>query len=198
MSRLFFTFINRLSFLYMPNGKKVLIIEDDKFLSLVLKSKLERDGFSVSEAVDGEEGLAKARSENPDIILLDLILPKMSGFEFMEVVRTDPELMKIPVLVASNLGQDSDIQKAKSLGVQDYFVKAVTPVDQIAAMVKKAVGLPEYAETEPAVAQTPVEPVQPQPEVPQQVMEQPQIPAEQMPLAGQAQENPPANPNQIQ
>jgi CheY-like chemotaxis protein len=186
----------------MPNGKKVLIIEDDKFLSLVLKSKMERDGFMVSEAVDGEEGLAKTRSEKPDIILLDLILPKMSGFEFMEVVRTDPELTKIPVLVASNLGQDSDIQKAKSLGVQDYYVKAVTPVDQIAAMVKKAVGLPEYAEEAPAMAQAPVEPVQPQP----QIEAQPDTPIiePQMPLAGQAvepqphmpPENPPAEPTQ--
>jgi twitching motility two-component system response regulator PilH len=173
----------------MPNGKKVLIIEDDKFLSLVLKSKMERDGFMVSEALDGEEGLAKARSDKPDVILLDLILPKMSGFEFMEVVRTDPELMKIPVLVASNLGQDSDIQKAKSLGVQDYFVKAVTPVDQIAAMVKKAVGLPEYSEPEiqPQAEQAPAQPeVQPQAETLAEA--QVQIP----------QDNPPVDPGQPQ
>lgn len=169
----------------MPNGKKVLIIEDDKFLSLVLKSKLERDGFLVAEAVDGEEGLAKARSEKPDAILLDLILPKMSGFEFLEVVKTDPELGKIPIVVASNLGQESDIQKAKSLGVTDYYVKAVTPVDEITAMVKKVVGLPEYSEPESA----PAEQVPAQPEVQQQ-----ETPAEPQPQT----EIPPENTNPIQ
>jgi len=178
----------------MPNGKKVLIVEDDKFLSLVLKSKLERDGFLVSEAVDGEIGLAKARSEKPDLILLDLILPKMSGFEFLEVAKTDPELTKIPVVVASNLGQDTDIQKAKGLGVLDYYVKATTPVEEIAAMVNKSLGLPENPEPQPKIEQVqPMEPQVPlQPEIQpiaQELAQAPQIPENQ---------NPPVEPIQPQ
>ncbi len=115
---------------------KILIVEDDRFLSSIVRSRLERDGFAVEQAFDGEEGLVKIQSVHPDIVILDLIMPKVSGFEFLERIAGDPNLNKIPVLVASNLGQDSDIEKAKSLGAADYYVKVRTSIDDLEKMIK--------------------------------------------------------------
>lgn len=118
---------------------KILIIEDDQFLSSVLKGRLEKEGFQVEQAFDGEEGLAKLKVSRPNLILLDLILPKMSGFEVLEQISLDPQLSQIPVMIASNLGQESDIQKAKSLGAVEYYVKVKTTIDELASMVKRIV-----------------------------------------------------------
>ncbi len=130
---------------------KVLIIEDDKFLSSILKSRLEKDGLTIVQAFDGDEGLSVLKQDRPDLILLDLIMPKVSGFEVLEQISLDPQLSHIPVMIASNLGQDSDIQKAKSLGAVEYYVKVRTTIDDLAQMVKNLIaqgqaGLP------PAVA----------------------------------------------
>jgi CheY-like chemotaxis protein len=118
---------------------KILIIEDDQFLSSVLKGRLEKEGFAVEQAFDGEEGLAKLKESRPDLILLDLILPKMSGFEVLEQISLDPQMSQIPVMIASNLGQESDIQKAKNLGAIEYYVKVKTTIDELAQMVKRIV-----------------------------------------------------------
>src|SRR3989344_7909694 len=107
----------------MSGAKKILLVEDDQFLSLLLKGRLEKEGFMVVQAFDGEQGLNLAKTEKPDLIVLDLIMPKLSGFEVLETISGDPQLRAIPVVVATNLGQESDIQKIKSLGVVDYFVK---------------------------------------------------------------------------
>lgn len=119
------------------DSAKVLIIEDDQFLSSVLKNRLEKEGFTVVQAFDGEEGLAKLKEAQPDLILLDLILPKMSGFEVLEQISLDPQFGRVPVVVASNLGQESDIEKARSLGAVDYYVKVRVTIDQLAEMVKQ-------------------------------------------------------------
>lgn len=123
----------------MPEGPKILIIEDDRFLSSILKTRLEKEGFNVSQAFDGDEGIAFLKQNKPDLILLDIIMPKMSGFEVLQTISLDPELNSIPVMIASNLGQDSDIQKAKSLGAVDYYVKVRTSIDELAQMVKNLV-----------------------------------------------------------
>jgi DNA-binding response OmpR family regulator len=117
-----------------PNAKKVLVVEDDKFLSNILKIKLERAGFQVIQAFDGEEGLKLLRQEPPSLVVLDLVMPKISGFEFLENMSVDPQLGNIPVVVASNLGQESDISKARNLGVKDYYVKAQTSIDDLVTM----------------------------------------------------------------
>lgn len=117
-------------------GKKVLLIEDEKFLSNILKLKLERAGFSVLQAYDGEEGLQIIKEQNPSLVILDLVMPKMSGFELLERMSMDPQIAKIPVVVASNLGQESDMEKAKRLGAVDYYVKAQTSVDQLVEIFK--------------------------------------------------------------
>ena len=115
---------------------KILIIEDDKFLSLILKGRLEKEGFKVFQAFDGNEALEILTKDIPDMILLDLIMPNMSGFEFLEVLRSDPQYASIPVVVVSNLGQESDMEKAKSLGVVEYYVKFRTSVDNLVLNVK--------------------------------------------------------------
>ncbi len=120
----------------MPDGKKLLIVEDDKFLSLVLKSRLEKEGFIVSQAFDGQEGLDMVRATPPDLIILDLIMPKMSGFEFLQAMSLDPQLSKIPVVVGSNLGQDPDIEKANSLGAMSYYVKVRTSIDDLVKILR--------------------------------------------------------------
>lgn len=122
----------------MPNVH-ILVIEDDQFLSSILKSRLEKEGFTVHQAFDGEEGLNVLKQLKPDLILLDLIMPKMSGFEVLEAISVDPELNQIPIMIASNLGQESDIQKAKNLGAIDYYVKVRTSIDEIAQMVRNLI-----------------------------------------------------------
>lgn len=117
--------------------KKIVIVEDDRFLSLVLKGRLEKEGYNVIPAYDGEEGLAIIKKELPSLVVLDLVMPKMTGFELMEKLSIDPQMSSIPVVVASNLGQESDIQKAKNLGVRDYYVKVQTSVDELVQMFKK-------------------------------------------------------------
>ena len=110
----------------------VLVVEDDKFLRDLLVLKLKREGFKVSEAVDGEEGLKKTRNEKPNIIVLDLIIPVKDGFAFLEEMKKDPETESIPVIVLSNLGQREDIERAKALGARDYMVKAqLTPLEVV-------------------------------------------------------------------
>ncbi len=116
---------------------KVLIVEDDRFLSSMLKTNLERDGFGVEQAFEGEEGLAKLKSAKPDLVLLDLMMPKMSGFELLGHVVADPELNTIPVIVMSNIGEEGDVNRARDLGVVDYFVKAQTPLDNMGSIVRE-------------------------------------------------------------
>ena len=119
--------------------KKIVIVEDDRFLSLVLKGRLEKEGYEVIPAYDGAEGLELIKKELPALVVLDLVMPKMTGFELLEKLSIDPQISRIPVVVASNLGQESDIQKAKNLGVRDYYVKVQTSVDELVQMFKTIV-----------------------------------------------------------
>jgi DNA-binding response OmpR family regulator len=105
-------------------AKKILIIEDDKFLRQLISRKLEREGYQVVEAVDGEEGYKKIKPEMPDLVLLDLILPGIDGFEFLSKVKEDDTVNKIPIIILSNLGQKEDIDRGLKLGAVDYLIKA--------------------------------------------------------------------------
>ena len=116
--------------------KKVLVVEDDIFLSQLLTNRLTKAGVNVIRAADGEEGLAKLRADKPDLMLLDLILPKKSGFELLEEMRSDPALSGTPVIIVSNLGQESDIKKGRELGAIEYFIKAKTSIDGLVERVK--------------------------------------------------------------
>ena len=112
--------------------KKVLVAEDDPSLSQILSSRLTRAGVEVVKAKTGEEALAAIRDAKPDLILLDLILPgKYDGFEVLEKLQEDPTIGSRPVIIISNLGQESDIQKVKQLGAVEYFIKAQTSIDDL-------------------------------------------------------------------
>lgn len=103
---------------------KILLIEDDKFLRELMARKLITLNYDVSVAVDGEEGLQKIKDEKPDLILLDLILPGINGFEVLERAKNDPTTVTIPVIILSNLGQGEDIERGLKLGAKDFLVKA--------------------------------------------------------------------------
>ena len=121
----------------MADQRKILIAEDEKPLSKALGLKLTKAGFAVTEAVDGQDALDKAKATNFDLILLDLVMPRVDGFHFL----TEFQKMgsKTPVIVVSNLGQNEDIKKAKELGAVDFFIKASTPLAQILEMVKSRI-----------------------------------------------------------
>ena len=121
------------------NKPTVLLIEDDPFLSSVLRLKLEKESFKVVRAADGDEALnfLTEQGVKPDLILLDLILPKKNGFEVLETIRQDPLLEKLPVMIISNLGQPSDIERGKALGIIDYFVKARLSIEELVNKVKQ-------------------------------------------------------------
>jgi DNA-binding response OmpR family regulator len=119
---------------------KILLIEDDKFLRTILEKKLIAEGFEVISAADGDEALEKIISNKPDLILLDIILPKKSGFLVLENIKKDPELRNVPVLIISNLGQEDDVRKGLSLGANEYFVKAKISLDEIVKKVKEYAG----------------------------------------------------------
>jgi DNA-binding response OmpR family regulator len=102
---------------------KVLIIEDDNFIRTLYESELHQENIEVELAADGEEGLNKAKKVKPDLILLDLILPKKNGFEVLEILKKDEKLKKIPVVILSALSQKVDIDEAMKLGAIRYLTK---------------------------------------------------------------------------
>ena len=111
--------------------------EDDKFISRAYKDGLTRAGFEIIMAIDGNETIKLAKSEQPDIILLDLIMPEKNGFEALEELRTDPETKEIPVIILSNLGQDTDIKQGKELGAVDYLIKSNYSMPEVIKIIKK-------------------------------------------------------------
>jgi len=118
------------------NKKLVLLVEDDPFLSNILMMKLQKEGLNVVHAVDGDDALTKLNEGDYEMVLLDLILPKKNGFEVLETMRQDTRFENTPVIIVSNLGQDSDMEKARSLGVIDYIVKERLSIDDLVNKVK--------------------------------------------------------------
>ncbi len=106
------------------NSNKVLLIEDDTFLAGMYVTKLNLEGFDVKMAEDGEKGIKMAKTEAPKLILLDIILPKMSGFDVLKDLKEDATTKNIPVILLTNLGQREDVQKGLDLGAKDYLIKA--------------------------------------------------------------------------
>ena len=134
----------------MAGQPKVLIIEDDEFLSSLVKARLEKDSFEVRRVFDGLEAFELLKEYRPDVIILDLIMPRMSGFELLETISVDAQLNTIPVIALTNLCQDEDIQKAKSLGVREYFIKARTSIDELVKTIKNVLPASADASSVPA------------------------------------------------
>lgn len=121
---------------------KVLIVEDDKFLAELISTKLDKEGYDIVLATDGESGVAKTKEERPDIILLDIMLPGMDGFEVLETMKKDEDVKvkETPVIILSNFGQEEKIEKGLSLGAKDYLVKANFTTSEIVDKIKDVLG----------------------------------------------------------
>ena len=104
--------------------RRILLVEDDRFLRKAAETTLKQQGYTVITAADGEEALRVARSAPPDLILLDVIMPKLNGFQVLDALKKDPTTAHIPVIILSNLGQDRDVQQAMEAGATAYFIKA--------------------------------------------------------------------------
>ena len=116
---------------------KILLVEDDPFLSSLLKNRLQKEKFEITLAKDGEEAINLIKGSKFDLVLLDIILPKKSGFEVMEEIRDDPQLGKILIIIVSNLGQPEDITRGQQLGAIEYFIKAKTSIDELVVKIKE-------------------------------------------------------------
>ncbi len=116
--------------------KRILIIEDEQYLRFLLAKSLTEEGFEVEESITGEDGLKKMKDKKFDLVLLDLLLPNMDGFEVLIEMKKDPNLSSLPVIVVSNLGQKDEIESARNLGAVDFLIKANVSLVEIIDKVK--------------------------------------------------------------
>jgi len=116
--------------------KKILLVEDDDALASVYLARLEAEGFSMQRVPNGEEALAKALDFRPDLILLDAMMPKVSGFDVLDILRNTPETTNMRIIMLTALSQESDIQRAKALGVDEYLVKSQVVIADVVERIK--------------------------------------------------------------
>lgn len=130
---------------------KILIVEDEEFLVRALKDNLEAEGCIVDAVMNGEEAVERLRAHRPDLILLDLLMPKRDGFYVLEQVKKSPELKLIPVIVLSNLGGDAEIKRALEMGADDYFVKSQHPIEEVIEKAKEYLEGKKQSKTTPGL-----------------------------------------------
>jgi len=126
----------------MDPKKKILLVEDDEALANVYKSRLEIEGFETSWVGNGEDALSAALSFRPDLILLDAMMPKISGFDVLDILRNTPETNNIHVIMLTALNQPKDKERAEKLGVDDYIVKSQVVIGDVIERVRYHLGLP--------------------------------------------------------
>jgi CheY-like chemotaxis protein len=119
-------------------ARRILVAEDDRFLRRAAEMALKRQGYTVLTAADGEEALRTAQSELPDLILLDLIMPKLNGFDVLQALKKDAPTAHIPVIILSNLGQDRDVQQAMDAGASAYLIKTDLSLQALVQRVEEA------------------------------------------------------------
>jgi DNA-binding response OmpR family regulator len=119
---------------------RILIVEDDDFLRSLAVSKLEKDGFVMETASTGDEGLTKVLQLPPDLLILDLMLPNISGFDILKKIRETDPVKQLKVVVFSNLGEESDIKQCLDLGVSEYLIKSNFTLDELAEKIKAIIG----------------------------------------------------------
>ena len=120
--------------------KKILLIEDEEIIIDLLQRKLTKEGYEVLIAKDGEEGLKEMKKARLDLVLLDIVMPKMGGFEVMEEMQKDEELKIIPIIVISNSGQPVELDRAQKLGAKDWLIKTEFDPQEVVDKVKKQLG----------------------------------------------------------
>ena len=134
-----------------PVTAKVLIVEDDRYISKMYQLKLSLDGMEVQVADNGRIGVEKVKEFKPDIILLDVLMPELDGYEVLKIIKGEPESKDIPVLILSNLGQEDHIQKGMQLGATGYIVKSQYTPSKVVEKIKQVLGddsKPENSKTE--------------------------------------------------
>lgn len=117
--------------------RNILLIEDDSFLIDVYTTKLKEAGFSVRVATDGEEGLRELKEEVPDLLLLDIVLPSIDGWEFLRRINKDDKLKNLKIIILSNLNQKEDVEKGLNLGATKYLIKAHYTPSEVVEEIKK-------------------------------------------------------------
>jgi len=119
--------------------KHIVFIEDEPSLQKILGEALSKEGYKVTQALDGEAGFNAVKTQRPDLVLLDLILPKMDGFEVLKKIKANPEIKEIPVVVLTNLEGVEDVDKALELGATTYLVKENYSLEEVVGKIKKAI-----------------------------------------------------------
>lgn len=125
----------------MDTKKRILLVEDDVALSAVYKSRLELEGFDTREVNNGEDALASALEYKPDLIVLDAMMPKISGFDVLDILRNTPETGNIKIVMLTALSQPKDKERAENLGVDDYLVKSQVVIGDVVERVKFHLGV---------------------------------------------------------
>lgn len=125
----------------MEIKKKILLVEDDEMLASVYHARLEMEGFDVFEVHDGEKALSSTIEYRPDLILLDAMMPKISGFDVLDILKNTPETMNITVIMLTALSQEKDKQRAESLGVDEYLVKSQVVISDVIERVNYHLGI---------------------------------------------------------
>jgi DNA-binding response OmpR family regulator len=124
----------------MDKTIKILLIEDDPFLLSMYTTKFELEGYLVVAAEDGEKGLKLAKETKPAIILLDILMPKMNGFEVLEELKRDQKTKSVPVIMLTNLNQRDEIERGMEMGADDYLIKAHFMPSEVVGKIKKILG----------------------------------------------------------
>jgi len=123
--------------------KKILLVEDDDGLASVYQTRLEAEGFSIRRVPNGEDALAAAIEFKPDLVLLDAMMPKVSGFDVLDILRNTPETANMRIIMLTALSQDSDKARAESLGVDEYLVKSQVVIADVVERIKHHLGMPQ-------------------------------------------------------
>ncbi|HEX4662297.1 MAG TPA: response regulator [Candidatus Saccharimonadales bacterium] len=125
----------------MEAKKKILLVEDDSALATVYVSRLQLEGFDIKHVANGEDALSEAVAYKPDLILLDAMMPKISGFDVLDILRNTPETTNIRVIMLTALSQAKDKERAEHLGVDDYLVKSQVVISDVVARIKHHLGM---------------------------------------------------------
>lgn len=124
-------------------SKKILLVEDDENLASVYKARLEAEGFDVRHCNDGEAALSDAMEYHPDLILLDVMMPKISGFDVLDILKNTPDVAGAKIVMLTALNQDADKQRAQDLGIDDYLVKSQVVITDVIDRIKYHLGITE-------------------------------------------------------
>jgi PAS/PAC sensor hybrid histidine kinase len=127
----------------MEARKKILLVEDDEVLASVYRARLEMEDFEVMEVHDGEQALTAALRYRPDLMILDAMMPKISGFDVLDILRNTPETMNLQIIMLTALSQESDRERAKKLGVDEYLVKSQVMISDVIEKVREHLGIGE-------------------------------------------------------